>query len=146
MVNFVRVRGRELPRSASRCLEFTIISYQGPGRRLLAGPTCGPCCFQDPVCLPLGPLGWTASTVVLYYLNVVAVFARMLSKYGPRKSRHVPDGRRGLAGVCHAEGGCVHLSRPPAIVTASVNEGVRVSPVVGGRPKKILTAFCLQRR
>ena len=48
VVNSVRTWGREPLRSASHLLGFTISLYFGdPGRRLAAGPICGPLCLQD---------------------------------------------------------------------------------------------------
>lgn len=49
VVNSVRIRGREPLRSASRLLGFTInLRFWGPGHKAVAGPSCGPLCFQDP--------------------------------------------------------------------------------------------------
>jgi hypothetical protein len=50
VVNALRTRGREPLRSASRLLGFTTnLCFGDPGRRLAAGPSCGPRCLQDPL-------------------------------------------------------------------------------------------------
>jgi hypothetical protein len=49
VVNSVRIRGREPLRSASRLLGFTIKTrFWDPGHKVVAGPSRGPLCFQDP--------------------------------------------------------------------------------------------------
>jgi hypothetical protein len=49
MVNSLRVLGREPLRSASRLLGFIIDNcFWDPGHRLVAGPSRGPLCLQDP--------------------------------------------------------------------------------------------------
>ena len=95
MVNFVHDRGREHPRSASRRLGFAIDSHRDLGGRLLAGPTCGPRCIQDPVRArpPLDPPGRAAFISVLsWFGGVTASFfciARTLLEKGPRQFRNV---------------------------------------------------------
>jgi hypothetical protein len=45
----VRIRGREPLRSASRLLGFTVnFRFWDPGHKVVAGPSRGPLCFQDP--------------------------------------------------------------------------------------------------
>ena len=51
-VKYLRVRGREPLRSACRLLGFTVdVLYWDPGHRLVAGPSRGLRCLQDPFCL-----------------------------------------------------------------------------------------------
>jgi len=66
MVNFVCDWGRGHPRSASRRLGFGIDTSRDLCGRLLAGPTRGPRCPQDPVHarLPLDPPGRAVCIVV----------------------------------------------------------------------------------
>ena len=48
-MNSVRIRGREPLRSASRlrgCIPIPL--SWGPSHKVVAGPSCGPLCFQDP--------------------------------------------------------------------------------------------------
>jgi len=117
VVNFVRDRGREHPRSASRHLGFTINSCKGPVSGLLVGLTCGPGHLQDPIPPLLDPPGRAGSISVISYFGeaIVGFFctARTLPKNCPRKFRHVRV-RDVLAGTGtrHAEVNCARFGRP----------------------------------
>ena len=122
-------RGREHPRSASRRLGFTINSFWGLAGRLLTGPTCGPCRFQDP-CPPhllLDPSGRAACIVILTLLEL-----------SPHGCRHACSGGYCLARTrfYQANGRCVELGQPPAKITANVSDGGRVTPIGGSRAKE----------
>ena len=129
MVHFVRDRGREHPRSASRLLGFTIDTNRDLVGGFLTGPTCGPCRFQDPIPPPLllGPSGRAACIVIVTLLEL-----------GPHGCCHVCSGRYCLARTrfYRANGRCVELRQPSAIVTANVSDGGRVTPIGGSQAKE----------
>ena len=52
MVKYLRIRGCEPLRSAHRLFGLIVCScFVDPGRRPVVGPSCGPFCHRDPVCV-----------------------------------------------------------------------------------------------
>ncbi len=79
MVNALRIRGREPLRSASCLLGFTIQHLFGdPGRRLLAGPSRGPRCLQDPLSFSRTPGSLQGRKFVGMYPHQAPIALRLL--------------------------------------------------------------------
>jgi hypothetical protein len=134
MTNFLRRRGCEPPRSATRRLEFVINHCWGPGGRAVAGLTCRPRCLQNPSHghLPFALLAWVwLMAIVMGVLGLARAFAedclwhhqsvgRVRRCGGRRRSRRrvkrgpVKPGGHALCGI-------------PA--TSSVSENERIAPI-----------------
>ena len=122
MVNSLRVRGREPLRSASRLLGFTIDLFWDPGHRLVAGPSRGPRCLQDPFCLaaPASFLGRHLMVVdrgpdalrllpAAFTKGQYRRGCRRCCRSGPGKLADIPLQRRS-AGTSISDAGCITTS------------------------------------
>jgi hypothetical protein len=108
MVKSLRICGREPLRSAHRLPGFTILSwFWDPSRRLVARPSRGPRCLQDPICLaaPDSFLGRHHHRDPVAMRLITATFAR---------------GRGGECLCCSRDGPGHFVGSPPHWISASI--------------------------